>query len=325
VVTVSTAKRRRLFGAFVLASACARARLRNKMAASSVDPSMTTSWTERLGAFGTWRRGSDLDGPLAAHIETLGFGAIWVGSSPTDDLDHIESLLDATESITIATGIVNIWNANPTVLARSYHRIAERHPDRFLLGIGVGHPEHAQQEAASRPFQPLVRYLDTLDSGGVPRNRMVLAALGPRVLRLAAERTAGAHPYLVTPDFTRSAREILGTALLATEQRVALSSDPVAAAQVGRASLQNYLAMGNYLANFRRMGFSEEDIAGEGSDHLLAELVVSGDDETVAGRLRAHLEAGADHVAVQLLLPPGGDVYEGYRRLAGILHLGHRR
>jgi probable F420-dependent oxidoreductase len=286
---------------------------------------MTTSWTERLGAFGIWRRGNDLDGPLAAHIEALGFGSIWVGGSPTDDLDQIEGLLDATESITIATGIVNIWNADPSVLARSYHRIARRHPDRFLLGVGVGHPEHAHQEAAARPFQPLLRYLDVLDEGGVPRDRMVLAALGPRVLRLAAERTAGAHPYLVTPDFTRSAREMVGTALLAPEQRVALSSDPVAAARVGRASLRNYLAMGNYLANFRRMGFGEEDIASEGSDRLLAELVVTGDDETVAARLRSHLEAGADHVAVQLLLPPGDDVREGYRRLADILDLAHRR
>jgi probable F420-dependent oxidoreductase len=282
---------------------------------------MTTSWNKQLGSFGAWRGGSDLDGSLAAHIESLGFGSIWVGGSPTDDLTQVEGLLDATEQIVIATGIVNIWNSDPEVLARSYHRIVARHPERFLLGVGVGHPERTGQEGAARPYQPLVRYLDALDDAGVPRDRLVLAALGPRVLRLAAERTAGAHPYLVTPAFTRGARQILGTALLATEQRVALSSDPAAALAVGRASLHNYLAMSNYLANFRRMGFSDADFAGEGSDHLLNELVVTGDDRTIASRLGAHLDAGADHVAVQLLLPPGGDVREGYSRLAGILGL----
>ncbi len=282
---------------------------------------MTTSWAGRLGSFGTWRGGSNLDGPLAAHIESLGFGSIWVGGSPTDDLAQIESLLDATESITIATGIVNIWNTDPATVAQSYQRISARHPGRFLLGVGVGHPEREGQEGAARPFQPLVRYLDSLDEGGVPRGELVLAALGPRVLRLAADRTAGAHPYLVTPEFTRQARAILGSALLATEQRVALSSDPAAAHAAGRASLRQYLAMSNYLANFRRMGFSDADVAGEGSDHLVAGLVVTGDDETVASRLTSHLDAGADHVAVQLLLPPGDDVREGYRRLAGILGL----
>jgi probable F420-dependent oxidoreductase len=286
-----------------------------------VDLHMTTLWTERLGSFGTWRGGSGLDGQLASHIESLGFGSLWVGGSPTDDLTQIEELLDSTERITIATGIVNIWNTDAPTLARSYHRIAARYPDRFLLGVGVGHPEGVGQEGAARPFQPLVRYLDALDEGGVPRDRLVLAALGPRVLGLAAERAAGAHPYLVTPDFTRQAREILGTALLATEQRVALSPDPAAARAAGRRSLQNYLGMRNYLANFKRMGFSDLDFVGEGSDRLVSELVVTGDDDVIAARLQAHRDAGADHVAVQLLLPPGGDVREGYRQLAGILGL----
>jgi probable F420-dependent oxidoreductase len=283
---------------------------------------MTTSWTERLGSFGTWRGGANLDGRLASHIENVGFGSLWVGGSPTDDLAQIEQLLDATERMTIATGIVNIWNTDPVALANSYHRIVARHPNRFLLGVGVGHPERVGQEGAARPFEPLVRYLDALDAADVPRDRLVLAALGPRVLRLAAERTAGAHPYLVTPDFTRQARELLGTALLATEQRVALSVDPSAARAAGRASLQSYLGMKNYLANFARMGFGDSDVAGEGSDRLLSELVVTGDDDTIASRLQAHRDAGADHVAVQLLLPPGDDVRDGYRRLADILGLG---
>jgi probable F420-dependent oxidoreductase len=282
---------------------------------------MTTSWTQQLGPFGTWRGGSNLDEALAAHIERLGFGSLWVGGSPTDDLTQIESLLDATEHITIATGIVNIWNTDPAAVARSYHRIVARHPDRFVLGVGVGHPERDGDAGAARPYQPLVRFLDALDEGGVPRDRLALAALGPRVLRLAADRTAGAHPYLVTPDFTRQAREALGSAALIPEQRVALSSDPDAARIAGRASLQNYLSMTNYLASFRRMGFDDVDFADGGSDRLVEALVVTGDDDTIASRLRAHLEAGADHVAVQLLLPPGDDVHEGYRRLADILGL----
>jgi probable F420-dependent oxidoreductase len=293
---------------------------RNKTAVSPVGLNMTISWKERLGAFGTWRGGSNLDGALAAHIESLGFGSIWVGGSPTDDLTQVEGLLDATERIIIATGIVNIWNTDPAAVVRSYHRIVARHPDRFLLGVGVGHPESAGQDAA-RPFRPLVRYLDALEEGDVPRDRLVLAALGPRVLGLAAERTAGSHPYLVTPEFTRHARRLIGDALLAPEQRVVLSADPDAARAVGRTSLRHYLEMRNYLANFRRMGFSESDVSGEGSDHLISELVVSGDDHTVAARLQAHRDAGADHVAVQLLVPPGDDVYEEYRRLAGVLGL----
>ena len=281
---------------------------------------MTTSLAKKLGPFGVWRRGPDLDAPLAAHIEQLGFGSLWVGGSPSDDLTQIEELLDATERISLATGIVNIWKADPVVVAASYRRIAAKHPGRFVLGVGVGHPEASGQDAA-RPFEPLVRYLDALDAAGVPRDELVLAALGPRVLRLAAERTAGAHPYLVTPEFNRGARDLLGDSLLATEQHVVLSPDPQVAREVGRASLQNYLGMGNYVMNFRRMGFSDDDVAAPGSDHLVDEIIVSGDDATIRARLAAHLDNGADLVAVQLVHAPGEDVYEAFRRLARILGL----
>ncbi|GAA0999798.1 TIGR03620 family F420-dependent LLM class oxidoreductase [Subtercola frigoramans] len=281
---------------------------------------MTPSWTKRLGSYGIWRQGSDLDGPLAAHLEHLGFGSIWVGGSPSGDLVLIEELLDATEHITVATGIVNIWATDPVVVVASYRRIAEKHPGRFLLGVGVGHPEASGQDAA-RPFEPLVRYLDALDAAGVPRDELVLAALGPRVLRLAAERTAGAHPYLVTPEFNRGARELLGDALLATEQHVVLSPNPQVAREVGRASLHNYLRMRNYVTNFGRMGFSDDDVAGAGSDHFVDEIIVSGDDDTIRARLGAHLDNGADTVTVQLIHAPGEDVYEAFRRLAGILGL----
>ncbi len=283
---------------------------------------MTSSLAEQFGPFGVWRRGPDLDPSLAAHIESVGFGAIWIGGSPGAGLEDAESLIAATEHVVIATGIVNIWKADAATLARSYHRIEQRYPGRFVLGVGVGHPEHPGQQDATRPFEPLVRYLDVLDEGGVPRDRLVIAALGPRVLRLAAERTAGAHPYLVTPEHSRRAREILGTGLLAPEQRVALASDPADARAVGRTSVIPYLKLNNYVRNFHRLGFSEQDTAGEGSDRLIDELVVSGDDATIAARLRAHREAGADHVAVQLLTAEGEDARDGYVRLAGLLGLG---
>ncbi|MEJ1231128.1 MAG: LLM class flavin-dependent oxidoreductase [Galbitalea sp.] len=151
-----------------------------------------------VGTFGVWARRGTATPDLARELERLGYGAVWVGGSPADDLANVESLLDATTTLTVATGIVNIWNADPAALAASYHRIEQRHPGRLLLGIGTGHRESTGAQAA-KPFAALVDYLDVLDAEAVPRHDLVLAALGPRVLRLAAERTAGAHPYLVTP------------------------------------------------------------------------------------------------------------------------------
>ena len=154
-----------------------------------------------LGTFGAFRRFSALTPAFAAELERLGYGAIWVGGSPDGDLRVIEDYLDATTTIMVATGIVNIWKDAPELVAASFHRIEQRHPGRFLLGIGVGHPE-ATGARYTKPYDALVAYLDALDEAHVPVDRRVLAALGPRVLKLAAERTAGAHPYLVTPEHT---------------------------------------------------------------------------------------------------------------------------
>jgi probable F420-dependent oxidoreductase len=228
-------------------------------------------------------------------------------------------MLDATTTLKVATGIVNVWTADAAAVARSYPRIEAKHPGRFLLGIGVGHPE-AHVEYRS-PYQTLVDYLDVLDAEGVPEDRRVLAALGPRVLELAAARTAGAHPYLVTPEHTRQAREILGPGrLLAPEQRVALEADQAKARAIGRPSVvKPYLGLTNYTSNLQRLGFSEQDVAGEGSDRLVDALVVSGDDATIARRFEEHFQAGADHVAVQVIAPRGDDLEAGFSRLGRIL------
>jgi probable F420-dependent oxidoreductase len=272
----------------------------------------------RLGEIGVWRRGSELTPELVAALEELGYGAVWIGGSPDGDLKLPERLLDATTTLTVATGIVNIWKDDARTVSASFQRIESVHPGRFLLGIGAGHRE-ATGERYVKPYEALVRYLDGLDAGGVPKESRVLAALGPRVLRLAAERSAGAHPYLTTPEHTRMAREILGDGpLLAPEQKVVLSDDPDHARAVGRQALAPYLRLSNYTSNFRRLGFGDEDLSGEGSDRLIDALIAHGDPQTVKGRITEHLAAGADHVNIQLLAAPGAESLDGYRALAGV-------
>src|SRR3954451_24157526 len=184
--------------------------------------------TVDLGRIGIWRRRDELTPRLAKDVEALGYGAIWIGGSPPEDLFLAQELLDATTHLAVATGIVNMWSAPAVDVAASYHRIAAAHPGRFLLGVGIGHPE-ATQEYRS-PYDTIVDYLDVLDAEGVPVEDRALAALGPKVLGLSAERTAGAHPYLTTPDHTREARSILGDGpLLAPEQKVVVGTDPRAA------------------------------------------------------------------------------------------------
>jgi probable F420-dependent oxidoreductase len=256
-----------------------------------------------LGRIGIWRHATGLTPELAAEVETLGYGAIWIGSSPDGDLRLAEDLLDATNRIVVATGIVNVWKDDAATVAASYHRIAARHPDRFLLGLGIGHPEATQEYR--QPYATLVSYLDELDDLGVPAEARVLAALGPKVLALAARRTAGAHPYLVTPDYTRHARELLGAGpLLAPEQKVVLETDPERARAIGRPRVEKpYLGLSNYLANLRRLGWTDADLADGGSDALIDALVLHGDAEAIGRGITAHLDAGADHVAIQVLGP----------------------
>lgn len=237
---------------------------------------------------------------FARALERLGYTTLWVGASPAADLRDVERLLEATESLVVATGIVNIWSAPAAEVARSYQRIAAKYPDRFLLGIGAGHPEATAE--FTKPYDALSAYLDALDAGGVPRQRRVLAALGPRVLRLARERSAGVHPYLTTPRHTREARELLGDLpLLAPEQKVLLTTDPARARAIGTPTLRRYLGLRNYVSNLRRIGFEDAELVGDGSDRLFDQVILHGSEARVAAGVRAHLDAGADHVAVQLV------------------------
>jgi probable F420-dependent oxidoreductase len=271
-----------------------------------------------LGRYGVFGHKSGLTVERARVLESFGYGTVWEGGSPPAELLHVEAILDATTTIKVATGIVNVWTADAAEVARSYHRIEAAHPGRFLLGVGVGHPEAIARY--NSPYKTLVDYLDVLDAEGVPAERRILAALGPRVLRLAAARSAGAHPYLVTPEHTRQAREVLGAGkLLAPEQRVVLETDPARARAVGRPTVvKPYLGLTNYTTNLQRLGFSAEDVAGEGSDRLIDALVVSGDDAQIKQRLEEHRQAGADHVAIQLIAKPD-DLDAGFGRLAELL------
>jgi probable F420-dependent oxidoreductase len=285
----------------------------------------TTRWhpedamTERpeLGKVGVWMGGAPST-ELARGLDELGYGAIWIGGSPGGELDAVERTLAATGRLTVATGIVNIWKDDPATIASSYHRLADAYPGRFLLGVGAGHPEATSKY--TKPYDALVQYLDGLDAGGVPRSQRALAALGPKVLRLAAERTAGAHPYLVTPDHTRRARELLGPdVLLAPEQHVVLDADTSRALELGRNALSYYLNLTNYTTNWRRLGFTDDDLSGGGSDRLVEGLIALGEASQVAARITAHLDAGADHVAIQLIAPKGADLLPGFTELANVL------
>jgi len=272
----------------------------------------------RLGRFGIWRSASLVTPELAAGIERLGFGALWLGSSPAGDLIQAGELLDATTTLILATSIVNMWQDQPQDVADSFARVQRRHPGRFLLGVGAGHREATGQYA--RPYQTLARYVDVLQAGGVPRDSLVLAALGPKVLGLARDRAAGAIPYLVPPGHTRQARAVLGPGpLLAPEHKVVLDTDPDRARALGRTVVHPHLSMVNYTSNLRRLGWTGDDLSG--SDALIDALVAHGSPAQIAAQLTRHLDAGADHVCLHLITEPGTDPLPGYRALAPALGL----
>jgi probable F420-dependent oxidoreductase len=277
------------------------------------------SWSQRLGTVGVWRGVKAVDPAMASTIEELGYGTIWQGGSPASDLRPAEDLLDGTESIIIATGIVNIWTSDAAELADSYHRIQAHHPGRLLLGIGSGHREDIA--GRTRPVEAMSRYLDVLDERGVPAVDRVLSALGPRMLALAAERSAGTHPYLTVPSQTRQARTALGSdALVAPEQTVVLDANPASARRTARAFLAHYLTLVNYTSNMQRAGFTAEDLADGGSDNLVDRIVAHCDASVLGAAVRAHLHAGADHVCVQVQ-PADSDVIPALRAIAADLRL----
>jgi probable F420-dependent oxidoreductase len=256
-----------------------------------------------LGRFGVWTFGAPKP-EQAVEIEKLGYGAVWIGGSPAGDLNYVEPILERTETLQVATGIVNVWTAPAEQVAEAYHRVEDAYPGRFLLGIGIGHPEHTEEYR--KPYDVLVEYLDALDAANVPTSRRVVAALGPKVLKLSAQRSAGAHPYLTTPEHTGQARNIIGnTVFLAPEHKVVLSTDADEARAIGRQSVDFYLNLSNYLNNWKRLGFTDDDIAKPGSDKLIDAVVAHGTPGDIAKRLTEHLDAGADHVTIQVL--GGGD------------------
>jgi probable F420-dependent oxidoreductase len=270
---------------------------------------------ENLGRIGIWVRHSGVSPEVASELERLEYSTIWLGFSPAAELDVVDPLLDATERLIVGTSIVNVWTAPARTVAESFRRIEAKYPGRFVLGIGAGHRENNADYR--RPYEALVEYLDELDQGGVPVERRALAALGPRMLDLARTRTAGALPYLITPDYTRTARARLGPeALLVAEQKIVLDDNPERARVVGRGRVGPYLRLSNYGANLRRIGFDSDDLAFPGSDRLIDALALHGDRDAVTAGLRAHLEAGANQVALQVL-SADNEILPTARALAG--------
>ncbi|MFD4563292.1 LLM class F420-dependent oxidoreductase [Streptomyces sp. NPDC058467] len=287
---------------------------------------MSTALKETVGRYGIWSVGLRSEDPdrraeiaeAAAELEQLGYGAVWLGGSSA--ARHAVPLLEATSRLTVGTSIQSIWQYDADTSAAGFAEVGSAHPGRFVLGLGVSHAKLADQYR--RPYSALVSYLDALDTAGVPAERRVLAALGPKTLHLSADRAAGAIPYLVTPEHTAQAREILGEApLLAPEFKVVLEADPGRARALARETLAMYLSLPNYTNSFLRLGFTEDDLAAGGSDRLVDALFAWGDEDRIRERINAFHDAGADHVAIQVLDggPRDGLQREGWRRLAAVL------
>ena len=274
-----------------------------------------------LGRVGVWSFALDElpaggERQTVAEIEALGYPSLWIpeGLSSKEIIAHASLLLDASERLTIATGIAIMWARDAVALANAARLLADDHPGRFVLGIGVGHSYSTEVRGSryERPWSGMRAYLDAMDDApssapqpARPAPRL-LAALGPRMLELAAERTAGAHTYFVPVEHTAVARGALGAEpVLAVEQTVVLESDPTVARRLARGFATDYLELPNYSNNLRRLGFTEDDVAGSGSDRVIDATVVWGGVDHIVDRVRAHLDAGADHVAVQVIADAG--------------------
>ncbi|HEY3669767.1 MAG TPA: LLM class F420-dependent oxidoreductase [Acidimicrobiia bacterium] len=263
-----------------------------------------------LSGIGIWsgelRHGDDGEKrEAAAELEALGYTAAWLPDVGGDVFGALRDLLDATTTLVAATGILNLWMHTAAHVGEGFAALEADHAGRTLLGIGVSHHlliDNSHPGEYTKPLAKTRAYLDELDevSPTVPPERRVLAALGPKMLGLARDRARGAHPYLVTPEHTAVARAELGDGpLLAPEQHVVLETDAGKARAVAREGLSLYLQLPNYVNNWRRLGFTEDDFADGGSDRLIDHVVVWGDEAAIAARVQAHLDAGADHVCVQ--------------------------
>jgi probable F420-dependent oxidoreductase len=288
-----------------------------------------------LGGVGVWSgqlRWADAAavGEIAAELEALGYSALWTpGGIGGDIFNDCRRILAATRRVPVATGILNLWMHSPSETATGHHELTTEFPGRFLLGIGVSHGPLVDSTEAGRYRQPMRMtrdYLEALDAASppVPRDERVLAALGPKMLDLARELAGGSHPYNVPPEHSAVARDALGPdRMLLPEQGVVLETDPAAAREAGRAYLATYVGFPNYTNNWKRFGMTDDDLADGGSDRLVDLVVAWGDEAAIAARVQAHLDAGADHVCIQVL-GAGADTQDVFRRLAPAL-VGLRR
>ncbi|MEU9354067.1 LLM class F420-dependent oxidoreductase [Streptomyces griseoloalbus] len=286
----------------------------------------TATVRESVGRYGIWSvqlRSEDPDragerAEAVAELEQLGYGAVWLGGNSA--ARHAAPLIEATSRLVVATSIQSVWEHEAAASAAGFAELEAAHPGRFVLGLGVSHGPAVK--GYSRPYSKMVDYVDELDQAGVPAHRRVLAALGPKMLELSRDRAAGAIPYLVTPEHTAKAREILGAGpLLAPEIKVVLDDDPARARATARAYLAFYLQLPNYTQNFLRLGFTDADVVDGGSDRLIDAVFAWGDEDTIRARVTAFLDAGADHVALQVVEDAPADTLprEGWRRLAALL------
>ncbi|GGP62863.1 MULTISPECIES: LLM class F420-dependent oxidoreductase [Streptomyces] len=262
-------------------------------------------WSAALHASRVDDAGRKAIAEALAELDELGYGTVWTGASPTPA--DAAAVVAATRSITVATGILSIWNHTAEEVAAAVSAIEPDARRRFVLGLGVSHGPMVPQYA--KPYSAMVEYLDALDAAepSVGSGHRVLAALGPKMLKLAADRSLGAHPYLVTAEHTAEARAALGPdALLAPELTVVLDTDLDRARTTARTMLEMYLQLPNYTANLLRLGFTEGDFEGGGSTRLLDALFALGDAEQVTRRTREYFDAGADHVALQVLTADEG-------------------
>ncbi|MEV4050590.1 TIGR03620 family F420-dependent LLM class oxidoreductase [Amycolatopsis sp. NPDC049688] len=281
----------------------------------------------RLGRYGIWTfdfedQPAGLIRDSVQELEELGWPAVWIPESEgREALTHAGFLLSATERLTVVNGIAQIWSREAQWTRGAALLLADAYPDRHLLGLGFG-----AGKPGAKPLQAMNGYLDALDAdtkvNPAPRApmRRILAAYGPKMLELARDRSAGAHTYHVTPDHTAQARGILGAGpFLGVEHAVLFETDPAKAREIARAHLHPYLTTPYNIAKFRRLGYSEADI-DRGSDRLVDDLVFWGDLDTITAKLRGHLDAGADHVGVQVIgVEPGTSAMPYWRRLAEAL------
>jgi probable F420-dependent oxidoreductase len=276
-----------------------------------------------LGGTGVWSPHLRYSDPAeitdaAAELEELGYSAVWIPDPGGDVFGALDLLLDATSTMTVASGILNVWQHHPADVLRWWEGLADERRRRTLLGLGVSHAALIG-DTWGHPMAVMIRFLDGLDAGGFPLDRRCLAALGPKMLELARERSAGAHPYLVTPEHTARSRAILGDALLAVEQGVVLEADPERARAIARQTLATYATLPNYTRNWKRLGFTDEDVERL-SERLVDAIVAWGDVDAIAARVDEHRTAGADHVCIQVLDEPGSPMNRAaWRTLAPAL------